>query len=60
MKILLCGALLVLAGCSMTNDEVIQNCELCRKHKGWDCDIFHNGITYSAYRVNCIPKREHK
>lgn len=51
--ILLCAAL---CGCSMTNEEVIQETKKCRD-AGFDVGMVRSGWTYRVVDIICLPRQ---
>jgi hypothetical protein len=58
MKIAIMILVLFLGGCAMKPEDVVNQCEACRKYEGWDCRIGENGWTYAPNRVDCVEKRD--
>lgn len=48
-------AVVLLGGCSMTNEEVIAECKKC-EDAGMEAALVYNMWTYSTVRVDCHPK----
>lgn len=47
--------LLLLAGCGLSNDEIIRETKKC-KDAGMEVDVIYNGITYDIGKIQCVEK----